>query len=73
MHFAYWAITIYGGPFQSLQLYIRFVTPWRYADLPRRPSTPTQQRLHAYTVSVWADPISLAATLGIAIAFFSWG
>ena len=25
------------------------------------------------TISVWADPLSLAATKGVTVVFFSWG
>ena len=38
------------------------------------PTTPTAQRVQALTYgSVWAVPVSLAATQGIAFAFSSWG
>ena len=40
---------------------------------PVRPTTPTMQRLHAYTLLVWALPVSLAATSGISRDFFSSG
>ena len=35
------------------------------------PTTPIWQRSTAYTISVWALPISLAATLGISVDFSS--
>jgi len=67
-NFAYWAITIYGSPFQEDSAILRFCnfttlrTDWIRLDL----ATPTAQRLSALTCSsVWAFPISLAATLGI--------
>ncbi len=37
------------------------------------PTTPLQQRLQAYTATVWAVPRSLAATRGISVDFFSSG
>ena len=38
------------------------------------PTTPALQRLRATnTTPVWAGPRSLAATRGMALAFFSWG
>jgi hypothetical protein len=40
----------------------------RLSDKPRNPEI---QRLHLTYSSVWALPISLAATLGIAVDFFS--
>jgi len=53
---------------------------WIY-DLPRglqpppiRPRNTEHTTLAGLSIySVWAAPISLAATLGIAVAFFSWG
>ena len=40
---------------------------------PTGPTTPDEQRVWAYTQPVWAIPVSLAATQGIAFAFFSSG
>ena len=37
------------------------------------PTTPTQQRLQAYTGSVWAIPRSLATTRGVSFDFLSCG
>ena len=37
------------------------------------PTTPDEQRAWAYIHPVWADPVSLAATQGIAFAFSSSG
>ena len=37
------------------------------------PTTPDEQRVWAYTHPVWAVPVSLAATQGIAFAFCSSG
>ena len=66
MHFAYGAITHYGPTFQTAQLYMNLVT---LRDIPNRPHNP-----HATEVVwVWALPLSLAATDGITIVFFSWG
>ena len=56
--FAYGPITLYGSSFQKIPLTI---------EMPRRsPTTPFSQAR-----TVWAIPISLAATQGIAFAFFS--
>ena len=48
--FAYRAITLYGGPFQTLQLKKRLVT-FREGGNPLQtsPTTPTPQRLQAIT------------------------
>ena len=59
--FAYGAITRYGGTFQSLQLPI--INPT---------SGPHNPKVTEVTL-VWAIPLSLAATDGITIVFFSWG
>ena len=57
--FAYRSFTFYGVTFQTLQLTFR---------IPHRsPTTPGAKPL------VWADPLSLATTYGIAFAFFSSG
>ena len=72
--FAYRAVTLYGGPFQILQLKIRLVTFRGGGNRLRTgPTTPQRQRLPAYTATVWALPRSLAATEGISIDFSSWG
>ena len=39
---------------------------------PPGPTTPIQQRLHAYTGLVWALPRSLAATKGVSVDFLSY-
>ena len=57
--FAYGAITRYGGTFQSLPLPI--INP---TSGPHNPRT-------TVVVLVWANPLSLAATDGISIDFFS--
>ncbi len=58
--FAYRAVTFYGGPFQVLLLPFRTTR----CEVPQpRPASGT----------VWAVPLSLATTHGIAIAFFSFG
>ena len=72
--FAYRAITLYGGPFQTLRLKVRLVTFRGGGNrLQTGPTTPRPQRLPAYTAMVWALPRSLAATEGISIDFCSWG
>ena len=72
--FAYRTITFYGYSFQSIRLKSTFVTlrPHR-AEATLSPTTPHTQRARAYMYAVWADPRSLAATKGIAVAFFSSG
>ena len=56
--FAYGSVTLYGSSFQRIPLTI---------EMPRRsPTTPFSQAR-----TVWAIPFSLAATQGIAFAFFS--
>jgi hypothetical protein len=57
--FAYGAVTHYGGTFQSLLLPI--INP---TSGPHNPET-------TVVVSVWATPLSLAATDGLSIDFFS--
>ena len=53
--FAYAALTLFGGPSHAL--------PLASAPDSRSPTTPL--------VAVWAPPLSLAATHGISIDFFS--
>ena len=72
LHFGYRAVTCYGCPFQNILLYRHFVTPRKLRrTLRTEPTTPTAQRLRAYTQLVWALPISLATTLGISLDFSS--
>ena len=56
--FAYGSITLYGFPFQRI--------PLTFEISRRSPTTPLSQAR-----TVWAVPFSLAATKGIAFAFFS--
>ena len=58
--FAYEAFTLYGQVSQPVLLSI-----WIDYESPTTPNT--------RMCSVWASPISLAATLGISIDFFSSG
>src|SRR4029078_4374833 len=37
------------------------------------PTTPNRQRVHAYTCSVWAIPLSLATTRGVSVDLLSSG
>ena len=61
-------------PFPETSATRRFCnSPGGMQPSPRRPTTPRIQRLHACIYAVWADPRSLAATGGIALAFFSYG
>ena len=66
MHFVNGAITHYGQTFQTVRLYMNLVT---LRDIPNRPHNPRTTEV----VLVWALPLSLAATDGITIVFFSWG
>ena len=59
--FAYGAITHYGRTFQTALLPI--INP---TSGPHNPHT-------TEVVQVWATPLSLAATYGITVVFFSWG
>ena len=58
-NFAYGAITHYGGTFQSLLLFIT------------NPTLGSHNPEITVVISVWASPLSLAATNGISIDFFS--
>ena len=68
--FGYGAITLCSQVFQPSSPINRY-TYEVYQNLMVSPTTPTLQRLVPYIESVWADPRSLAATEGIAIAYFS--
>ncbi|EGL81434.1 hypothetical protein CathTA2_0037, partial [Caldalkalibacillus thermarum TA2.A1] len=60
--FGYVAVTLYGPPFQTCSpILVLCHSVWDVLQ-PRRASPP-----------VWAVPLSLAATQGIAVAFFSSG
>ena len=64
MYFVNGAITHYGQTFQTVRLYMNFVTS---RDIPNRPHNPNITEV----ILVWALPRSLAATDGITIVFFS--
>ena len=64
MHFVNGAITHYGQTFQTVRLYMKFLTP---RDIPNKPHNPGTIEM----VQVWAVPRSLAATDGITIVFCS--
>ena len=66
MHFVNGAITHYGQTFQTVRLYMEFLTS---RDIPNKPHNPRTIEM----VWVWAVPRSLAATDGITIVFCSWG
>ena len=66
MYFVNGAITHYGQTFQTVRLYMNFVT---LRDIPNRPHNPHTIEM----IRVWAVPRSLAATDGITIVFSSWG
>ena len=73
IHVAYGAITLYGATFQNASAMHQICNS--LPDLVLRPSGPTTpdwQRHQALPpVSVWALPVSLAATQGVAVAFLS--
>ena len=70
----YRTVTFYGWPFQAIRLDGRLVTlPPGRTPTRSDPATPAAQRMRAYMPPVWALPVSLAATQGIAFAFFSSG
>ncbi len=60
--FDYRAVTSYGGPFQTVHLLRFLITPLLSVLQPQEAS-----------LLVWAVPVSLAATQGIAFAFSSSG
>ena len=64
MHFVNGAITHYGQTFQTVRLYMKFLTS---RDIPNKPHNPCTIEM----VQVWAVPRSLAATDGITIVFCS--
>ena len=72
--FAYRAITVFGGAFQPPSANVQLCN---FPALPRGPAdsyNPAATTAWAYHVStVWALPISLAATQGIAFCFFFLG
>ncbi len=73
MYFGYRAFTFCGSTFQLDSSIQSFFLNCRPVIRPELPTTPIQQRLLPYTVSVWTLPRSLAATCGISFDFFSSG
>jgi hypothetical protein len=73
IHFAYGAITLYGATFQNASARNEICNSLQdLVLLQSGPTTPDWQRHQALTpVSVWALPVSLAATQGVAVAFLS--
>ncbi len=72
--FAYGTIAPYGARFHVLRLAHDFVTPATSGTTRERcPTTPSRQRVPAYTCRVWADPLSLATTQGVSVDFLSSG
>ena len=71
--FAYGAITLYGATFQNASARYEIGNSVRDLVLSLSgPTTPDWQRHQALPpVSVWAIPVSLAATQGVAVAFLS--
>jgi hypothetical protein len=72
--FEYGTIALCGARFHVLPLSNDLVT---HAGLVtgriKRPTTPTVQRVTAYTQQVWAEPLSLATTRGVSVDFLSSG
>ena len=66
MHFVNWAITHYGQTFQTVRLYMKFLTS---RDIPNKPHNPRTIEM----ARVWAVPRSLATTSGISVDVFSSG
>jgi hypothetical protein len=74
IRFVYGPITLYGSAFQPIRLHIRFLTLRRNRNRAKTdPTTPDLQRLRPYTGRVWAVPVSLATTQGIALLSFPEG
>ena len=72
--FAYGTIALYGARFHTLRLSHDFVTSAGSATIRTRcPTTPSAQRVAAYTRRVWADPLSLATTQGVSLISFPRG
>jgi hypothetical protein len=61
--FAYGALTLSGGPFQAASA----TDSMRTGQAPSGPYNPVPES------TVWALPVSLAATQGISFDFSSWG
>jgi hypothetical protein len=73
--FAYGALTLSGRPSHAVLLQTGFLTPRVSCSLPPAgPATPPHATAATFTTcGVWAPPLSLATTHGIAVAFFSSG
>ena len=68
--FGYGAITLCSQVFQPSSPINRYNYE-TYQCLMVSPTTPILQRLIPYIESVWANPLSLAATKGISFDYFS--
>ena len=74
MRFVYGALTLCGAPFlaasatHQLGNSVKDLVPLLWVPRPRAGNA-----TRLCTGSVWADPVSLAATQGVAVAFFSSG
>ena len=63
-----------AGLSRAVPLTDGLVTSRNHCNGPKSdPTTPTEKRLQSYNRQVWALPISLAATKGVAFAFLSSG
>ena len=72
MDFRYGAFTLCDSASQQIPLPIWFITARTVLhQLQHALATPVMQRRRAYTQQVSAPPVSLAATQGISIDFFS--
>ena len=75
MPFAYGALTHYGTPFQNASARHQFCNSGKGSGAPSfRSRNPDMATPPGYsTRSVWADPVSLAATQGVTVVFLSSG
>jgi hypothetical protein len=73
-HFAYGAVTLYGQPFQTVQLDPALLTLAPGSDTRTKVPRPQQHKASGpWCFQVWAFPRSLAATEGIEVSFYSSG
>ena len=75
MTFAYGALTLYGARFHNASARHRLGNSMEVlSHFPVGPTTPLQHRRQAVSLQRFRlDPVSLAATQGVAVAFLSSG
>jgi hypothetical protein len=72
--FAYGTIALYGARFHSTSTSTQLCNRrWTGHSPDTSPTTPSRQRVTAFTCSVWAIPRSLATTRGVSVDFRSSG